>query len=183
MGYNYKPKGETIMQIETSKGTQSVASAGVGGSALGLGIAGLSVALLNGSLGNIFGGRGVNCNNVNYATTTDLGYSQELARKDSEIALLKSEQNTEIKIADVYDRLITKINANYKEQSDWNAQQMVNNCQMSSAIAVNTNNIASLQNSIAAITKTIVPKDVICPEVMARYNSWTAPTSTASTGD
>ena len=60
---------------------------------------------------------------------------------------------------------------------------MVNNCQMSSAIAVNTNNIASLQNSIAAITKTIVPKDVICPEVMARYNSWTAPTSTASTGD
>lgn len=167
------------MQIETVKGTQSVASAGVGGSALGLGIAGLSVALLNGGLNGILGGR--NCNGANYATTTDLAYAQELAKKDSEIALLKSEQNTEVKIADVYDRLVTKINANYKEQSDWNAQQMVNNCQMSSAIAVNTNNIAALQSSVSAITKTIVPKSVICPEVMERYNSWTAPTSTAST--
>ena len=165
------------MQIETPKGTQSVASAGVGGSALGLGIAGLSVALLNGGLSGIFGGNGGN----GVATKTDLAYVQELAKKDSEISLLKSEQNTEVKIADVYDRLVSKINANYKEQADWNAQQMVNNCQMSSAIAVNTNNIAALQNSVAAITKTIVPKDVICPEVMQRYNSWTAPTAAAAT--
>lgn len=119
------------------------------------------------------------CSGVNYATTTDLAYAQELAKKDSEIALLKSEQNTEVKIADVYDRLVTKINANYKEQANWNAQQMVNNCQMSSAIAVNTNNISALQSSVSAITKTIVPKGVICPEVMERYNSWTAPTTVA----
>ncbi len=120
------------------------------------------------------------CSGVNYATATDLAYAQELAKKDSEIALLKSEQNTEVKIADVYDRLVTKINANYKEQADWNAQQMVNNCQMSSAIAVNTNNIAALQSSVSAITKTIVPKSAICPEVMERYNSWTAPTNTTT---
>ena len=165
------------MEIKTADGTQHVASAGVGGSALGLGIAGLSVALLRNGLNGILGGGG---QVVNYATTTDLAYAQELAKKDSEISLLKSEQNTEVKIADVYDRLVTKINANYKEQSDWNAQQMVNNCQMSSAIAVNTNNIAALQNSVAAITKTIVPRTVICPEVMERYNSWTAPTSSTT---
>lgn len=165
------------MEIKTADGTQHVASAGVGGSALGLGIAGLSVALLRNGLNGILGGVG---QVVNYATTTDLAYAQELAKKDSEISLLKSEQNTEVKIADVYDRLVTKINANYKEQSDWNAQQMVNNCQMSSAIAVNTNNIAALQNSVAAITKTIVPRTVICPEVMERYNSWTAPTSSSA---
>ena len=170
--------GDNIMQIETSKGTQSVASAGVGGSALGLGIAGLSVALLNGGLNGILGG-GRSCGQ-GVATTTDLAYAQELAKKDSEIALLKSEQNTEVKIADVYDRLVSKINANYKEQADWNAQQMVNNCQMSSAIAVNTNNISALQSSVAAITKVIVPKSVICPEVMERYNTWTAPTTPAS---
>lgn len=165
------------MEIKTADGTQHVASAGVGGSALGLGIAGLSVALLRNGLNGILGGCG---QVVNYATTTDLAYAQELAKKDSEISLLKSEQNTEVKIADVYDRLVTKINANYKEQSDWNAQQMVNNCQMSSAIAVNTNNIAALQNSVAAITKTIVPRTAICPEVMERYNSWTAPTSSTT---
>lgn len=28
------------------------------------------------------------------------------------------------------------------------------------------------------ITQTNVPLSAICPEVMARYNSWTAPTST-----
>nr|DAH99327.1 MAG TPA: hypothetical protein [Caudoviricetes sp.] len=122
------------------------------------------------------------CSGVKYATATDLAYAQELAKKDSEIALLKSEQNTEVKIADVYDRLVTKINDNYKEQSNWNAQQMVNNCQMSSAIAVNTNNITALQSSVSAITKVIVPKSAICPEVMERYNSWTAPTNTPATG-
>lgn len=170
------------MQIETAKGTQSVSSAGVGGTGLGLGIAGTALGLLNGGLGGLGGLFGGNYNQQMYATKTDLGYAQELARKDSEIALLKSEQNTEIKIADVYDRLVTKINANYKEQSDWNAAQMVNNCKMSSAIAVNTNNIAALQSSVDAITKTIVPKDVICPEVMQRYNSWTAPTTATTTG-
>lgn len=167
------------MQIETSKGTYQVAGGGTQAlGIIGTVLGGMAVAGgLNGSGLNILGG------NSNNATKSDLAYSQELAKKDSEIALLKSEQNTEIKIADVYDRLVTKINANCKEQSDWNAQQMVNNSQMSSAIAVNTNNIAALQNSVAAITKTIVPKTVICPEVMSRYNSWTAPTGTETTGD
>lgn len=165
------------MQIETSKGTQEVA----GGGTTALGIIGTvlgGLAVANGSNGNGFNLFG---NNSNNASKTDLAYVQELSKKDSEIALLKSEQNTEIKIADVYDRLVSKINANYKEQSDWNAQQMVNNCQMSSAIAVNSNNITALQSSVAAITKVIVPKSVICPEVMERYNSWTAPTTTTTT--
>ena len=167
------------MQIETSKGTQEVAGGGttamgiIGTVLGGIAVAGMSN---NGNGLNLFGN-----NNKDNATKTDLAYVQELSKKDSEIALLKSEQNTEVKIADVYDRLVGKINANYKEQSDWNAQQMVNNCQMSSAIAVNSNNITALQSSVAAITKVIVPKSVICPEVMERYNSWTAPTTAAST--
>lgn len=149
------------MQIKTADGTASVASAGVGGAALGTGIAGLSLALLNGGLGNLLGGLG-GCNNQ-VATKSDIAYSQELAKKDSEIALLKSEQNTEVKIADVYDRLITKINANQLAQSEWNAAQMVNNCKMSNAIAVNTNSITALQNCCNSITKLVVPNSAICP--------------------
>ena len=38
--------------------------------------------------------------------------------------------------------------------------------------------IANLNNFVANITKIVVPKTAICPEVMPRYNSWTAPTST-----
>ena len=146
--------------IKTADGTASVASAGVGGAALGTGIAGLSVALLNGGLGNLLGGLG-GCNQ--YATKSDIAYSQELAKKDSEIALLKSEQNTEIKIADVYDRLLTRINADRQAQADWNAAQMVNNCSMSNAIAVNTNSISALQNCCNSITKLVVPNSAICP--------------------
>lgn len=164
------------MIIKTADGERSVGSAGVAGAGLGLGIAGTALALLqNGGLGSVFGGLGGN----QYATKSELAYSQELAKKDSEIALLKSEQNTEVKIADVYDRLITKINANQQAQSDWNAAQMVNNCKMSSAIAVNTNSINTLQSCCDSITKLVVPKDVICPEVMPRYNSYVAPTTEA----
>lgn len=166
------------MQIKTADGTANVGSAGVAGAGLGLGIAGTALALLNnGGLGNLLGG----CNNQ-YASKSDIAYSQELAKKDSEIALLKSEQNTEVKIADVYDRLITKINANQLAQSEWNAAQMVNNCKMSNAIAVNTNSISALQNCCNSITKLVVPKDSICPEVMPMYNSWTAPTTTTTNG-
>ena len=50
------------MQIKTQDGMASVASAGVGGSALGVGIGGLALGLLNsanngnGVLGGLFGG-------------------------------------------------------------------------------------------------------------------------------
>lgn len=42
------------------------------------------------------------------------------------------------------------------------------------------NGISALSAQVAAITKTVVAKDAICHEVMARYNSWTAPTATAT---
>jgi hypothetical protein len=169
--------GEKTMQIKTADGERSVASAGVGGAALGTGIAGLSVALLNGGLGNLLGGLG-GCNQ--YASKSDIMYSQELAKKDSEIALLKSEQNTEVKIADVYDRLITKINANQLAQAEWNAAQAVNNCKMSNAIAVNSNSIAALQNCCNSITKLVVPNSAICPgwgDVTVTVTPTTTPTT------
>jgi hypothetical protein len=167
-----------IMQIKTADGTASVASAGVGGAGLGLGIAGTALALLqNGGLNNILGG---GCNNQ-YATKSDLAYAQELAKKDSEIALLKSEQNTEVKIADVYDRLITRINLDKQAQSEWNAAQMVNNCKMSNAIAVNSNSISALQNCCNSITKLVVPNSAICPG-WGNVDVTITPTTTPTTG-
>lgn len=38
--------------------------------------------------------------------------------------------------------------------------------------------IAGLQALMSKITQTVIPTSVICPEVMPRYNSWTAPTTT-----
>lgn len=41
----------------------------------------------------------------------------------------------------------------------------------------NSTAIASLQALVGKITQTVIPTSAICPEVMARYNSWTAPTT------
>ena len=116
------------------------------------------------------------CSENTPVTRYDIAQLKELMAKDQEIALLKSEQNTEIKIADVYERVMTRVNADKKEQDAWNAQQMVNNAQISASIAANARSIAALHETCGKITKVVVPKDAICPEFMARYNSWTAPT-------
>lgn len=175
------------------------ASKGVANTGLGLAIAGTTLGLMNGNggiLGNVLGagrsgigemaevanavgnltGMTGRCSDNMPVTRYDIQNLKELMAKDQEIALLKSEQNTEIKIADVYERLATKINANEKEQMMWNQQQMINNANMSAAIATNASSIAALQETCGKITKVVVPKDAICPEFMARYNSWTAPT-------
>ena len=119
-----------------------------------------------------------NANDSNtFVSKAELEMTQELAKKDSEIALLKSEQNTEIKIADVYDRLISKINQNQKEQSEWNAQQSVNNATISAAIATNAQSIASLQNCCSQITKLVIPNSAVCPG----WGNVTVTPATAST--
>lgn len=41
--------------------------------------------------------------------------------------------------------------------------------------------VQCLQNTVAGITKTIVPTSVLCPQPMPLYNSWTAPAAGAPT--
>lgn len=103
------------------------------------------------------------CSENTPVTRYDIQQLKELMAKDQEIAILKSEQNTEVKMADVYERLATRMNANEREQQNWNAQQMVNNAQMSAAIAANATSIAGLQNCCSQITKLVVPNTAICP--------------------
>lgn len=118
-----------------------------------------------GALGNsgLLNGFFNNANSNNYVTKDELKYVQELAAKDSQISLLTSEQNTEIKIADVYERLITRINSDQKAQAEWNASQSVANAQMSAAIATNANSIASINNLLGQITAVRVPNSSVCP--------------------
>lgn len=137
-----------------------------------LGSIGTGLGVLGSHLGSILGSR--TCSNGSpYVTKDELNYVQTIAAKDSEIALLKSEQNTEIKIADVYERLITRINADKNEQTAINAQQMVYNATANANIAVLQSQVSALQ----CLTKVIVPADNVCPKPMPQFNSWTAPTT------
>ena len=102
----------------------------------------------------------------------EMNLLKESMAKDSEIALLKSEQNTEVKIADVYERLITRINADQRAQADINAAQAVYNATNGATVGILNNQVAQLM----ALTKLVVPADNVCPKPMPLLNSWTAPT-------
>lgn len=137
------------------------ASNGKGNLGVTLGAIGTGLNLFNNGL-SVLGGMGGSNRNYEggrYITKDELDYVQTIAAKDSEIALLKSEQNTEIKIADVYERLITRINADQRAQSDVNAQQAVLN-------GVNTATMNCMQNNIAqlmSLTALRIPNTSVCP--------------------
>ena len=130
--------------------------------------------------GGLLGGQTrMGCPEDTYVTRYELNQAQTIAAKDSEIALLKSEANNEIKIADVYERLATKINTNQREQDAINRDQAVYNATNTATVSVlgsQVNDIRSVLNSITAVH---IPAEKVCPTPMPKYNSWTAPTNAA----
>ena len=154
------------------------ASRAVGGSALGLGIAGTALGVLNGIggcgnglLGGLVNGNGGNCCHENTMVNRyELGLEQSNAAKDSKIALLESTIHTNDKILEVYGYIDGRLR-NIEGQI---AQQAVVNAQLTANISCMQGNIATLMG----LTKTIIPIGNVCPEPMPQYNSWTAPTTT-----
>ena len=160
------------------------ASKGVAGSGLGLGIAGTALGLLNnGGLGGLFGGNGQNV----------------IAEKDSKIAKLEAEKYSDASNIELYKQIKSELKetianerATYKEfnslqeklfKSELEKQSMLTaqGIQgLQAQINCTNNHLNCLQTVVNGITKIVVPKSAICPEVMSRYNSWTAPTTTES---
>jgi hypothetical protein len=132
-------------------------SRGIGNAGLTTGIIGTSLGALNsGILGNLFGGNAnCGCSENNLVNRYELQMQHDLAAKDGEIALLKSNIYVDGKIADVYERLNTKIGVienQLCEQKVYNAAQTAAmNC-MGSQIA-----------QLFALTKLVVPNSSVCP--------------------
>ena len=122
--------GRSAMTIDG----KNVASKGLGGTALGLGIGALGVELLNGGLNGILGGWGRNnnagvseamgaiagamlanggcrshCEDDQPITRYEMRQEKELSAKDSEIALLKSERFTDSKILEASNVMLGRI--------------------------------------------------------------------------
>lgn len=151
------------------------ASRGVGGTALGLSIGALGAGLLSGSFGNLLGGGTANCgcNEDHLVNRYELGMQQELAAKDTKIALLESNIYVDTKIADVYEKLNAKIGAVESEL----CQQRVYNATNTAAISCINGQIAQLMS----LTSFAVDANKICPPGMPLYNAWVAPTSGTTT--
>lgn len=152
------------------------ASRGVAGAGLGTGIAGLSLGVLNAmsGLGNLLnvGGCANRCTMVNPGVNhNELLLTQENARLQSEIALRDANIYNDQKLLDVYkyfDAEIKRINEELCQQKVVNATQV-------QILNMYGQQIAALQD----LTKVVIPRNNICPEVMPRYNTWVAPTAVA----
>jgi hypothetical protein len=132
------------------------ASKGVAGTGLGLGIAGTALGLLAGNGGlNLLGNGNCGCSEDHYVNRYELNLQQELAAKDSKISLLESNIYVDSKIADVYERLNTKIGGIEAQI----CQQAVFNAQATSNIACIQGQIAQLQG----LTKMVIPNTSVCP--------------------
>ena len=148
------------MTIKGQNGeSYSVTGQGQGALNTVLGAIGTAGALGGGGLlGNLLGG-GCNCNSENMAVTRyEAKMQQELAAKDGKIALLESNIYTDQKIADVYERLNNKINANKDAQTAVNMEQAVYNGTNTAALGCIRGQIAQLQ----AMTEMVIPQRKVC---------------------
>ena len=135
------------------------ASKGVAGAGLGLGIAGTALGIMAGGLGNtgLFGANNARatCSEDHCVNRYELGLQNEIAAKDSKIALLESNIYVDGKIADVYERLNTKIGILEAQMSD----QRVYNATNTAAITCIQGQVAQL----ASLTKLVIPNTSVCP--------------------
>ena len=148
------------------------ASKGVAGSGLGLGIAGTALGLLNGGLGGIGGilGGARGCSEAMPVSRYEASQSARIAELETEVKLRDANIYTDQKMADFYryvDGKFSCIEAQLGQQAVYNATNTATIGCLSSQV-----------NALLALTKTVIPAVNICPEPMAKYNSWTAPTAT-----
>lgn len=122
-----------------------------------------------GNLLNGWGNRNGNCGNSDDVPITryEANMLMTLQAKDSEIALLKSNIYTDQKLADVYERLNIKIDANRAAQDAINTQQAVYNGTNTATLACMKGQIADL----ASLSELVVPSRRVCDTGCCGCNS------------
>jgi hypothetical protein len=121
-----------------------------------------------GALGNLFGGRSGGGDHPVSRYESELAAT--IARLETDKKLLESTVYTDGKTLELYKYIDGKL-AGVEAQL---CNQNVVNAQITANLACMQNTI----NTLSGLTKTVIPMTSICPEPMARYNSWTAPTAT-----
>lgn len=134
-----------------------------------IGTAGAALPLLNGLLGGMGGNCG--CSEDHYINRYELGLQNEIAAKDSRISLLESNIYVDSKIADVYERLNTKIGGLEAQL----CEQRVYNATNTSALNCMSAQIAQLMS----LGKFVIPNSSICP---GWGNVTVTPATTPTTG-
>lgn len=152
------------------------ANKGVAGAGLGLGIAGTALGLMSGGLGNLFTGASAPraaCSEEHFVNRYEAAQSARISELETEVKLRDASTYTDQRILEVYryfDNKLDGVNAAICAQNVYNATN-------TAAINCINNQVAQLMS----LSKVVIPASSICPEPMARYNSWTAPTTPTTT--
>lgn len=142
------------------------ASKGVAGSGLGLGIAGTALGVLNGGLGNLLGGLGYNtvgCSENQLVNRYEQGLVQENSSLRADKKLLESTIYTDQKLLEVYKYFDGELKEIRQHQCDKWAAQGVINAKVESGMDVMASQVASINATLGAITRTVIPNASICP--------------------
>ena len=150
---------------------ENYANKGVAGAGLGLGIAGTALGLLNGGLGNLgLGNNNYYCHENTPVNRYEASQSARIAELETEVKLRDANTYTDSKLLEFYKYVDGKFGV---------VEAQI--CQLNVYNATNTAALNCINGQIAqlmSLTKTVIPAVNICPEPMAKYNSWTAPTTT-----
>lgn len=186
------------------------ASKGIAGTGLALGIAGTAISLLNGNngllgglLGNGNAGNAIAERDAKIAELTAQKYSdnqdatlyqatrsenknlrdelfayitpiaQEAASNRERVAVIEAKQTAAAEVSELREKLV-------RAELEGKIDSVANTC--GCGIAQLNNAVSAINDTLGSITSTVVPKSAVCPEPMSRYNSWTAPTTTTTTG-
>ena len=137
-------------------------------------IAGTALGLLNGGLGNLgIGGWNNGAPENMPVNRYEATQAAKIAELETEVKLRDANTYTDSKLLDLYKYVDRKFDHIEHELCD----QRVYNATNNTVIGCIQNQV----NQLAALTKVVIPTSSICPEPMARYNSWVAPTATPTT--
>ena len=154
-----------MVEVERDN-TRGIATGG-----LTTGIIGTTLGALNsGIIPNLFNGNAASCSENMGVNRYELSMQKELTNKDMEIAYLKGRDAAKTDSLELYRYIDGKFACVERELAD----QRVYNATNTAALNCMNGQIAQLMG----LTKIVVPAANICPQPMAMYNSWTAPTTT-----
>ena len=132
------------------------ASKGVAGAALGTGIGGLALGLLNnGGLGNIFGGGNCACHENTMVNRYEAQQQARIAELETEVKLRDANTFTMSEMGKLRDYCDSKFAAIQQEL----CEQKVYNTANTATIGCLANQV----NQLLSLTKTVIPNTSICP--------------------
>ena len=145
------------------------ASKGVAGSALGIAIGGLATSLLNGGLGNIFGGwtyGNGNCHENTPVNSYEAQQSARIAELETEVKLRDANAYTNGLMNDFRNYVDTKFATVEKELCDQRTYNAVNTATL--------NCISGQVAQLMSLTKMVIPIASICPTPAVATTTTTA---------